>query len=143
MNVVSVNGIEPITAEYAISWIHGARRLRSKKVRTITIQLSKSRGQEQSMNNTGQCLTHSNLFLPPSKHRCLLIKQCYHHLPKRFDLSTKRMRASTRSNMKPQLYCNLRRMQDYIFMECPSSLGFTPRCGPIKICHGPFGKEKS
>ena len=58
MHVVSINGIEPITAEYAISLIQGARRLRSEITRTVTIQLSKkSQERERTTNNIGLCLT--------------------------------------------------------------------------------------
>ena len=48
MHIVSVNSIEPITAEYAISLIHGARRLRSEKVKSVTIQLCKKKSRTRS-----------------------------------------------------------------------------------------------
>ena len=48
IHVVAINGIEPITAEYAISIINGARRLRSETVRKITIQLSKRKSRTRS-----------------------------------------------------------------------------------------------
>ena len=48
MHIIAINGIEPITAEYAISLIHGARRLRSEIKRTITIQMSKRRSRTRT-----------------------------------------------------------------------------------------------
>ena len=48
MHVISINGIEPITADYAISLITGARRLRSEEVRTISLQLSKRKSRTRT-----------------------------------------------------------------------------------------------
>ena len=48
MHIVANNGIEPITAEYAISLIQGARRLRSEITRTVTIQLSKRKSRTRT-----------------------------------------------------------------------------------------------
>ena len=48
MHIVSVNGVEPITAENAISLINGARRLRSEKVRKVTIQLCKRKSRTRT-----------------------------------------------------------------------------------------------
>ena len=41
MHIVAIDGVEPITAEFALSLITGPRRLRSEKHRSITIQLCK------------------------------------------------------------------------------------------------------
>jgi hypothetical protein len=48
MHVVSVDGIEPITAEYALSLLAGSRRLRSETHRTVTLQLSKRKSRTRS-----------------------------------------------------------------------------------------------
>jgi hypothetical protein len=48
MHNVSVDGIEPITAEYAISLLAGSRRLRSELHRTISIQLSPRKSRTRS-----------------------------------------------------------------------------------------------
>ena len=48
MYIVSINGAESITAANAISFINGVRRLRSEKVRTVTIQLSKRKSRTRT-----------------------------------------------------------------------------------------------
>jgi hypothetical protein len=48
MHLVSVDGIEPITAEYALSLLAGSRRLRSETHRTVTLQLSKGKSRTRS-----------------------------------------------------------------------------------------------
>jgi hypothetical protein len=48
MHVVSVDGIEPITAEYALSLLAGSCRLRSETYRTVTLQLSKRQSRTRS-----------------------------------------------------------------------------------------------
>ena len=48
MHIVSINGIEPITAEFAISLLSGIRRLRSEKNRTVTLQLCKRQSRTRS-----------------------------------------------------------------------------------------------
>ena len=49
MHIVSIDGIEPISAQYAISLISGPRRLRSEKSRTISIQLCKRKTRSRTV----------------------------------------------------------------------------------------------
>ena len=48
MHIVSINGIEPITAEIALYLLSGARRLRSEKNRTATLQVCKRQSRTRS-----------------------------------------------------------------------------------------------
>lgn len=48
MHIVSINGVEPITAQSAIELIIGARRLRSNKLRTIILELSKCKSRSRT-----------------------------------------------------------------------------------------------
>ena len=62
MHIVAINGIESITAEYAISLIQGARRLRSEIKGTVTIQLSKRKSRTRT--NYEQCRAMFDTFRP-------------------------------------------------------------------------------
>jgi hypothetical protein len=48
MHIVSVDGIEPLTAKYAISLLAGSRRLGSELHRTVSIQLSPRKSRTRS-----------------------------------------------------------------------------------------------
>ena len=48
MHIVSIDGVEPITADYAISLLAGSRRLRSETHRTVTLQMSKRKSRCRS-----------------------------------------------------------------------------------------------
>ena len=116
MHIVAINGIEPITAEYAISLIQGARRLRSEIKRIVTIQMSKRKSRTnyelyRAMFDTFRPILASFKAVI-SSHQAVLPSP-----PEKVKYEYQAYAGQYNSNIKRQLYYSLKGMLDFMCMD--------------------------